>query len=72
MRKIVLGLALLCAAAPAAAQEPKSCGSCKRETYGTAVHWAESVGEAARQAKAEEKLVFLLHVSGLFEDAALT
>jgi hypothetical protein len=30
------------------------------------------VGEAAREAKEKEKLVFILHVSGYFEDAAFT
>ena len=44
-----------------------SCGS-----YGTQVKFVSSPSEAARQAKAEEKLVFVLHVSGHFEDPAFT
>ena len=44
-----------------------SCGS-----YGTSVKFVSSPSEAARQAKAEEKLVFVLHVSGHFEDPAFT
>ena len=72
MRKIVLGLGLLLAAAPLGAQESQKCGSCKRETYGTSVHWVGSVSEAARQAKEKEKLVFILHVSGYFEDPKFT
>jgi hypothetical protein len=44
-----------------------SCGS-----YGTHVKFVSSPSEAARQAKMEEKLVFVLHVSGLFEDPAFT
>ena len=68
MTKLALALALTLSAA----QEPDKCGSCKKETYGTAVHWAGSVSEAARQAKEKEKLVLILHVSGHFEDAAFT
>ena len=44
-----------------------SCGS-----YGTRVKFVSSPSEAARQAKMEEKLVFVLHVSGHFEDPAFT
>ena len=74
MRKIVLGMALVLAvsAAPARAQQSEKCGGCKRETFGTAVHWAGSVSEAARLAKEKEKLVFILHVSGYFEDPKFT
>lgn len=49
----------------AAAQE--ECGE-----HGTTVIFAESAAEAAKQALQEEKLVFVLHVSGLFEDPGLT
>ena len=44
-----------------------SCGS-----YGTQVKFVSTPSEAARQAKAEEKLVFVLHVSGHFEDPTFT
>jgi hypothetical protein len=44
-----------------------TCGS-----YGTSVEFVSSPSEAARKAKQEEKLVFVLHVSGLFEDPNLT
>lgn len=67
-----VALALVLSAAPLLAQEPDQCGSCKRETYGTSVHWAASVSDAARQAKEKEKLVFILHVSGYFEDPKFT
>src|SRR6516164_3518738 len=43
-----------------------SAGSCGR--FGTAVTFVDSPSEAARRALKEEKLVFVLHVSGLFED----
>ena len=37
------------------------------EKYGTSVLFAESPAEAAKQAIKDEKLVFVLHVSGNFE-----
>jgi hypothetical protein len=40
--------------------------------HGTSVEFVSSPSEAARQAKKEEKLVFILHVSGHFEDPNLT
>ena len=39
---------------------------------GTAVDFLDSPKEAAALAKKEEKLVFILHVSGLFEDPRFT
>ena len=40
--------------------------------YGTSVDFEESPKAAADKAKKEEKLVFILHVSGEFEDSGLT
>ena len=40
--------------------------------YGTSVIFAESPAAAAQQALKEEKLVFVLHVSGLFEESDYT
>ena len=40
--------------------------------HGTAVEFTDSVTEAARQAQKEQKLVFVLHVSGHFEDPRFT
>jgi hypothetical protein len=40
--------------------------------YGTSVAFLSSPSEAARQARQEEKLVFVLHVSGHFEDPKFT
>ncbi len=52
--------------APGAAdQEAPSC-------HGTAVNFVATPSEAAKQAKKEEKLVFVLHVSGQFEDPTIT
>jgi hypothetical protein len=47
-----------------------SAGAC--ETYGTSVQFVNNPAEAARQARRQDKLVFLLHVSGNFEDAKFT
>jgi hypothetical protein len=52
-------------AAPAAA--PKTC-----ETFGTSVEFAASPAEAAKVATRDGKLLFLLHISGNFEDAGFT
>jgi len=49
------------------AEETASCGN-----NGTAVHFEDSPSIAARKAKKEHKLVFVLHVSGLFEDPRKT
>lgn len=48
------------------------CTRCGGKTYGTSVEWVNSVPEAARQAQASQKLVFVLHVSGHFETAGYT
>lgn len=40
--------------------------------HGTAVQFVETPSAAARQALREQKLVFVLHVSGHFEDPGLT
>ena len=56
---------------PLAAQDD-SCGSCGNKRYGTSVEWAGTPSEAAKLAKEQEKLVFVLHVSGYFEDPQFT
>jgi hypothetical protein len=40
--------------------------------HGTSVNFVNTPSEAAQQAKKEEKLVFVLHVSGQFEDPGIT
>jgi len=42
------------------------------KTHGTAVHFVKSTLEAAKQAKAADKLVFVLHLSGNIEDPGFT
>jgi hypothetical protein len=53
------------AKSPAKAEAP--CGD-----YGTSVHFEDSPAGAARQAKKDEKLVLVLHVSGHFENPEFT
>jgi hypothetical protein len=53
-------------ATPAKA-EPATCGS-----FGTNVEFVDTPSEAATKAKKEQKLVFVLHVSGNFEDPRFT
>lgn len=65
MRRSLFALAAAAlAAVPAAAGE--SCG------FGTAVAFVDTPKEAAVLAKKQEKLVFVLHVSGHFDDPGLT
>ncbi len=40
--------------------------------HGTTIDFVDSPKDAAAQAKKEEKLVLVLHISGHFEDASLT
>jgi hypothetical protein len=42
------------------------------ESYGTAVNFVKTPREASRLADQQDKLVFLLHVSGNFEDDQFT
>ncbi|MBV8878884.1 MAG: hypothetical protein JO332_02860 [Planctomycetaceae bacterium] len=58
MAKLLLALVLL------TAQEPPVCDKCRRPLIPTAVRWEASPADAARKAKAEEKLVFVVHFSG--------
>ena len=54
--------------APVAAEPAGAKDSC----HGTAIEFADTPKEAAAQAKKEEKLVLVLHVSGHFEDPRFT
>jgi hypothetical protein len=42
------------------------------ETYGTQVNFLGIPEEAAEQARQEKKLLFVLHVSGNFEESCFT
>ena len=65
MTRSLFTLAVALAAAPLAAAAD-TCG------YGTAVEFVDTPKEAAALAKQQEKLVFVLHVSGNFEDPRFT
>lgn len=57
--------------------EPAACGPTEQvcavdRSLNTALTWAKSPGEASEQARKEGKLVFLIHVSGNFEDPGFT
>jgi hypothetical protein len=66
---LVAAMALSAVAQDAPSSKCKGCGNDK---YGTTIEWEGSPTEAAKLAKAEEKLVFILHVSGNFEDPRFT
>jgi hypothetical protein len=52
---------------PAGARAEGTCA-----THGTSVEFVDTPSEAAALAKKQEKLVFVLHVSGHFEDPRFT
>ena len=57
-------------AAPAKKAKPAE-PTCTGE-HGTNLHFEKSPSDAARKALKEEKLVFVLHISGHFEDPDYT
>ena len=67
MTRLFLSLAAA-ALVPAAAPAGKPDGGC----FGTTIDFVDTPKEAAAQARKEEKLVFVLHVSGNFEDPRFT
>ena len=66
-----LWLALAGLAARAEPGEKTKKAACSGD-HGTAVHFVKNPQIAAEKAKDEEKLVFVLHVSGNFEDPRFT
>ena len=69
------GVWLASALGPAAAASPGSAGRLKEGScgsFGTSVEFVDTPREAARMARKEQKLVFVLHVSGNFEDPRFT
>jgi hypothetical protein len=60
--------------APAPAPKPhlETCTTCGENTYGTSIEFVGTPSEAANRAVKEQKLVFVLHVSGHFEDPGVT
>ena len=74
MRWLALAAVALCgpAAAPAADGNAKGSGAATCNTYGTRVEFEKSPSAAATRAAKEEKLVMVLHVSGIFENPDFT
>ena len=74
MRAMHLMAAGLCLAlaAPTAPSRDKNDDKPSCSGHGTTVEFFDSPREAAALAKKEEKLVFILHVSGHFEDPRFT
>ena len=76
MRRILLGLAAGCWLAtlsgPAAADPGGTGGHAGCGHFGTSVYFVDSPSEAGRLARKEQKLLFVLHVSGHFEDPKFT
>ncbi len=54
-------------AAPGKGSAAATCGD-----YGTSIHFEKTPKDAAKKALKEEKLVFVVHVSGLFEESDFT
>jgi len=69
---LALGLVALCPAPLYADGKVKDPLPSTCETHGTSVHFFKTPTEAAKQAQADEKLVLVLHISGIFEDTGLT
>lgn len=73
MTLLLTGWALMLAAPgldakDAPAKPAASCGG----DHGTEIHFEKNPSDAAKKALKEEKLVLVLHISGLFEDPGLT
>ena len=74
MRMLALGLVAGVCSLPGIAGEKKA-GKAAAEPcgdHGTSLHFEKSPKEAATKAAKEEKLVFVVHVSGIFEETDLT
>jgi hypothetical protein len=39
---------------------------CGGDTYGTAIHWVRTAAEAKKLAREQDKLIFVVHLSGNF------
>jgi hypothetical protein len=70
-RLLAAGLLAACLSSPAAARDKTAAAPTCGE-YGTSVHFEKSPSAAAKRAQDEEKLVFVLHISGHFEEPDFT
>jgi hypothetical protein len=57
---------------PPAATNPIDAALDESGCHGTAINFLDTPSDAAKKAKKDEKLVFILHVSGNFEDPKYT
>jgi hypothetical protein len=71
---LVLGLVALSGVfqGTALGSEPQKAADEGCGNHGTTIHFLDTPSKAATQAKKEGKLVFVLHVSGNFEDPRFT
>jgi hypothetical protein len=78
---LAFGLTLTISSTTADAQSSRNGGfpslavgttTAKDRTLGTAVTWERSISAAAEKARREGKLVYVIHVSGDFEDPEFT
>ena len=63
---------LLCGVALAQDAQSGTCQDPADRSYGTALTWEPDDEAAAKEAREGDKLLFVLHLSGHFEDPALT
>ena len=72
-KRLVLAAATaLVLGGPVAGKSPPAKKEATCGEYGTSVHFEDTPADAARQAKKDEKLVMVLHVSGHFENPEFT
>jgi hypothetical protein len=64
---LTVALAALAALGLSRADDAPTCGG-----HGTTIDFFDTPNQAAKQAKKDGKLVFVLHVSGNFEDPRFT
>ena len=73
LRWLALGLLAVCGpVATDAADKAKGPEAATCNTYGTSVHFEKTPSAAAKRARAEKKLVMVLHISGIFENPEFT
>lgn len=69
---LIAAAALVFALSGARAADAPAAKDADEGKHGTAVAFVENPSEAARLAKKQEKLVLVLHISGIFEDPGCT
>jgi len=75
LRTLALGLLAGTISLPGIAADSKPGKGSLADTcgdYGTSLHFEKTPKDAAKKAAKEEKLVFVVHVSGIFEETDFT